>query len=117
MELFDRLGLLQDGREALEIGCGIGRFQQVLAHRVSAITGIDIAPAMVAAAKRRCVGLPNVRLMTTSGRDLSAFAPRSFDLVLAIDAMPYLYRVGPALVATHFCEAARILRAGGDFLF
>ena len=116
VQLLDRLGLLEDGREVLEVGCGIGRFQAALAQRVGAITGIDIAPAMIATARRRCAGFPNVRLMTTSGRDLSSFAPGSFDLVLAVDSMPYLYRVGPDLVATHFREAARVLRAGGDFL-
>jgi len=114
--LLDGLGLVEDGREVLEIGCGIGRFQRALAPRVSAITGIDIAPAMIATARRRCARLPNVHLMTTSGGDLSAFASGSFDLVLAIDSMPYLYRVGPDLVATHFREAARVLRPGGDFL-
>jgi cyclopropane fatty-acyl-phospholipid synthase-like methyltransferase len=116
VDLLDRLGLLEDGPEVLEIGCGIGRFQEALAQRVTAITGIDIAPAMVATARRRCAGLPNVRLMKTSGRDLALFGSGSFDLVLAIDAMPYLYRVGPDLVATHFREVARVLRDGGDFL-
>jgi SAM-dependent methyltransferase len=114
--LLGRLGLLEEDREVLEIGCGIGRFQRALAPRVTAITGIDIAPAMIATARRRCAGLPNVHLTMTSGRDLSAFASNSFDLVLAVDSMPYLYWVGPDLVATHFCEVARVLRAGGDFL-
>ena len=30
--------------------------------------------------------------------------------------MPYLYRAGTALVAAQFAEAARVLRAGGDFV-
>ena len=36
--------------------------------------------------------------------------------MLAIDAMPYLSSAGTALVAAHFAEAARVLRAGGDFV-
>jgi SAM-dependent methyltransferase len=114
VDLLERFGVLGPERDVLEIGCGIGRFEQALAHRVAAITGIDIAPGMIEAARARCAGLPNVRLIQTSGRDLSAFSPVSFDTVLAIDAMPYLWRAGPALVATHFLEAARLLRPGGD---
>jgi SAM-dependent methyltransferase len=114
--LLDRLAVLGTERQVLEIGCGIGRFQRALAGRVAAITGIDIATRMIAVARQRCVGLPNVTLLETAGRDLSQFASGSFDAVLAIDAMPYLYRAGTALVATHFAEAARVLRAGGDFV-
>jgi SAM-dependent methyltransferase len=114
--LVDRLAVLGPERHVLEIGCGIGRFQQALAGRLAAITGIDIAPRMIETARQRCAGLPNVRLIETSGHDLSPFASGSFDAVLAIDAMPYLYRAGTALVVTHFAEVARVLRAGGDFV-
>jgi SAM-dependent methyltransferase len=116
LELLEGSGVLGSERHVLEIGCGIGRFQQALAGRVAAITGIDIAPGMVEAARKRCAGLPNVTLLDTSGRDLSLFPPASFDVVLAIDAMPYIWRAGAALVATHFAEVARVLRAGGDFV-
>jgi SAM-dependent methyltransferase len=116
VELLERLAVLGPERDVLEIGCGIGRFQQALAGSVAAITGIDIAPGMIEAARKRCAGLSNVRLIETAGRDLSPFPPASFDLVLAIDAMPYVYRAGAALVAAHFAEAARVLRAGGDFV-
>ena len=116
VELLDRLAVLGRERQVLEIGCGIGRFEQALAPRVAAITGIDIAPRMIEAARARCAGLPNVRLVVTSGRDLSGLPPGSCDTVLAIDAMPYVWRAGPALVATHFAEVARVLRAGGDFV-
>ena len=114
--LLERLGVLGPERRVLEIGCGIGRFQGALAGRVAAITGVDIAPGMIAAARERCAGLRNVTLLETSGRDLSPFPPGSFDLVLAIDTMPYVYRAGAALIEAHFAEAARVLRAGGDFI-
>jgi SAM-dependent methyltransferase len=116
VELLDHLAVLGPARHVLEIGCGIGRFEQALARRVATITGIDIAPQMIEAARARCAGLPNVMLRVTAGRDLSAFAPGSFDTVLAIDAMPYVWRAGTALVASHFEEVARVLRAGGDFV-
>jgi SAM-dependent methyltransferase len=116
VQLLDHLAVLGPERQVLEIGCGIGRFQQALSGRVRATTGIDIAARMIEAARRRCAGLPNVTLAETSGRDLSPFASGSFDAVLAIDAMPYMQRAGTALMATHFDEAARVLRRGGDFV-
>ena len=114
VELLEQLAVLGRERHVLDIGCGIGRFEQALAARAAAITGIDIAAGMIEAARKRCAGLRNVRLIETSGRDLSPFPPASFDLVLAIDAMPYVYRAGAALVAMHFAEVARVLRPGGD---
>jgi SAM-dependent methyltransferase len=116
VEMLDRLGVIHPQRRLLEIGCGIGRFQQALARRVAAITGIDIAAAMTEEAERRCAGLPNVTLRVTSGRDLAPFPAESFDVVLAIDTLPYVFRAGAALVATHFAESARVLRQGGDLV-
>ena len=84
-------GLLGPEREVLDVGCGIGRFEVALAPQVAAITGIDLSPAMIEAARRRCAGLSNVRLLATGGRDLGAFGAESFDLVLAVDSFPYLY--------------------------
>jgi SAM-dependent methyltransferase len=116
VKLLDHLAVLGPERHVLEIGCGIGRFEQALAPRVAAITGIDLAPGMIKTARKRCAGLPNVTLVETSGRDLAAFPPGSFDTVLAIDAMPYVWRAGAALVVSHFAEVARVLRAGGDWV-
>jgi SAM-dependent methyltransferase len=116
IDLLELFGVLGPERQILEIGCGIGRFQEALAGRVAAVTGIDIAPGMIEAARKRCAGLPDVTLLETSGRDLSSFPDASFDVVLAIDTMPYVYRAAAALVTAHFAEAARVLRAGGDFV-
>ena len=114
VELLDRLAVIGPERRVLDIGCGIGRFERALADRVAAITGTDISPGMLEAARQRCVGLANVEFLETSGRDLAPLHDGSFDTVLAVDAMPYVYRAGPPLVATHFEEVARVLRTGGD---
>jgi SAM-dependent methyltransferase len=109
-------GLLGRGRAVLEIGCGIGRLVEALGPEVGAIVGIDISTEMIAAAEKRCRGLPDARLLHVDGRDLSAFADASFDLVLAADSFPYLVRVGMALAERHITEVARVLRPGGDGL-
>jgi ubiquinone/menaquinone biosynthesis C-methylase UbiE len=109
-------GLTGHGRAILEIGCGIGRFQEALASDVELCVGIDISGEMIANARARCAGLTNVQFAQCSGRDLAPFADGSFDLVLAVDSFPYMVQAGMELVATHVREAARVLRPGGALL-
>jgi len=116
VDLFARWGLLAAGRDALEIGCGIGRIQAALAGRLHCVWGVDLSLAMLAAARRRTRGAPAGRLgfALTAGRDLELFAGARFDLVYAVDSFPYLHSAGPGLVAAHVAEAARVLVPGGD---
>jgi ubiquinone/menaquinone biosynthesis C-methylase UbiE len=74
---------------------------------------VDIAPAMVETARRRTAHLPNVEIRPTAGRDLAGFRDRSFGLVLAVDAFPYIVQSGMALAQTMVQEAARVLRPRG----
>jgi ubiquinone/menaquinone biosynthesis C-methylase UbiE len=115
VDLFDRWGLLDAGRTALEIGCGIGRMQAALAPRLGEVHGVDVSPAMIAAARRRCAGLANVHLTVGSGLDLAGFPAARFDLVFAVDSFPYVHQGGHELVEAHFRETARVLKPGGDF--
>jgi SAM-dependent methyltransferase len=114
--LLRRWRIVGGPRDMLEIGCGIGRFQKALAFDVHTITGIDVSANMIAAARTRCQGIPNVVLRECSGRDLAAFDDASFDAVLAVDSFPYLYQSGMPLVERHFAEVRRVLRPDGDFV-
>lgn len=116
LDLLEDWQVLGPERDALEIGCGIGRIQAALATRLRETHGIDISGNMIEAAHRRCAGLANVRLSRCSGRDLAGFADGSFDLVLAADSFPYIYQGGRDLVSVHFDEITRVLRPGGDFV-
>jgi predicted TPR repeat methyltransferase len=109
-------GLIGHGRDVLEIGCGIGRFQAALAPDVGLCVGIDISGEMIANARARCAGLTNVRFMQSSGRDLAPFEDATFDLVLAVDSFPYIVEAGMGLVQMHVQEAGRVLRRGGSLL-
>jgi SAM-dependent methyltransferase len=97
----------------LDIGCGIGRIARALAAEVGAVTGIDVSPAMIAEARRRCRGIANAEFACVDGRDLGALAGRSFRLVVAVDAFPYLVAAGPEIAARHVADAARVLEDGG----
>jgi tRNA G46 methylase TrmB len=109
-------GLLGATKAALDVGCGIGRFEEALAHELGLCVGIDIAAEMIVRAAKRCAGLPNLAFVRTSGCDLAAFADRSFDLVFAVDSFPYLVQSGQLLAALLVREAARVLKPGGALL-
>jgi predicted TPR repeat methyltransferase len=109
-----RLGVLGHDRDTLEIGCGIGRMQRALAGLVREAHGVDISARMIAAARRRCVGLDNVHFERCSGRDLSSMGAQRFHLVYAIDSFPYIERAGWATVQHYMSDVARVLQPGGD---
>jgi SAM-dependent methyltransferase len=104
------------GYDALDLGCGIGRFACALAPLTRSVVGLDVSPRMIEEARRRCADLQNVRVIRTSGLDLGILADGSIDLVLAVDVFPYLVLAGEQMVQTHFVEMARILRPAGRIL-
>lgn len=111
-----RWGLLTPERRVLDLGCGIGRIAAALAPHVAQVTGIDVSGAMIELAAKRLSGLPNVRVLQSSGRDLGLVGSGSTDLVLAVDSFPYIVQAGHEMVHQHIGEAARVLAPGGDLL-
>jgi len=116
VRIMQEWGVLDKTKRILQIGCGIGRFEVALAPRVALAVGIDIAPKMIEAAQRRAAGLTNVRFALSSGFDLRPFEDGAFDLVYAVDSMPYIVDAGSELVETHFREAARVLGRKGELV-
>jgi SAM-dependent methyltransferase len=115
IELLAGWGLLEPDVRALEVGCGIGRLLLPVAARVRHVTGCDLAPRMVEAARRRCAAEPRVTVCEVSGSDLGDFASSSFELVHAVDSFPYIVQAGAALVQTMLAEVHRVLVPGGRF--
>lgn len=107
----ERRGFTGTDRDILDIGCGIGRFEQALSALSHRIVGSDISPAMISIARRRCAGLGNVEFRPARGFDLADFCDASFDRVLAVDSFPYLVLAG--LAEGHFVEIARVLKRPG----
>lgn len=114
--LLDGYGVLRPhgSRSVLDLGCGIGRVALQLAPIVRDLVAIDVSPRMIDAAKRRLAEFDNVVAEVTEGRDLEQFDSDRFDVVLAVDCMPYVVQSGEALVAKHFQELRRVLRPGGE---
>lgn len=93
----------------LDAGCGLGRFSQALARsRPLDVTAIDIADAMVDAAREQVGPLPgNHRFLQTSIED-APFADGSFDLVLA---NLVLFHVPD--IRSSFAKLAGLVKPGG----
>lgn len=111
--LLDEWGLLGAERDALDIGCGIGRIERAVAPYLRHIVGIDLSPAMVAEATRRCADLGNVAFAVCDGRRLPHFSHTRFDLILAVDSFPCVVSAEPEIARRYVCDAARVLRPGG----
>lgn len=109
-------GVLARQPDIVDLGCGIGRLAAALAPDACSVTGLDIAPAMIAEARARCAGLSGLRFETCSGADLAGMPDASADLVLAVDVFPYLVLGGLGAAARMVAEAARVLRPSGDLV-
>ncbi|TXM73214.1 MULTISPECIES: methyltransferase domain-containing protein [Methylobacterium] len=95
---------------AIDLGCGTGLMGAALGARVGTLTGVDIAPAMLALARRK--GL-YARLVEAGIEDFLAGEPAaSADLCVAADVFIYL---GP--LATVLSGMTRVLRPDGRAAF
>jgi len=110
VEALEAWGLLGRDRDALDLGCGMGRFSEALAPRLRGVLGLDLSAGMIEEARRRSRH-GNVRYAIGTGRDLAGVADGSVDLVLAADVFPYLVEAG--LARHHVAEMARVLRPAG----
>ncbi|HEY4254256.1 MAG TPA: methyltransferase domain-containing protein [Roseomonas sp.] len=104
--LLDEAGIpAARGLEVLDLGCGTGLSGQPLLRFAARLTGLDLSPRMLAAAKARGI------YETLVEADLLAWLPTQpagFDLIVAADVLNYLGDLAPA-----FAAIAGALRPGG----
>ena len=105
------LDALAPGQALLDVGCGPGTITVDLARRVAPgpVTGIDVAPGIVARATElgRTAGLGNLEFATGDVYALG-FGDATFDVVHLHQVLQHLTRPVDALA-----EARRVLRPGG----
>jgi SAM-dependent methyltransferase len=92
------------GTHLLDIGCGSGYAARLAAERGAVVTGLDLAPELLAIARER---LPHVMLVE-AGMDALPFSDAAFDAVVAFNAFPFA--ADPARAVG---EAARVVVPGG----
>lgn len=108
----------EDGGPVLELGCGTGRISLAIAEAGEEIVGLDLAPAMLAQAKRKRAAAPaevasRLRLVAGDMSDFrlkrrfrQVFIPfRSFQELLTVHDQ----RAALACVRTHLEEGGRLI--------
>lgn len=94
----------------LDLGCGAGLAGEVFRAKTARMTGVDLAPAMIAKARAKSL---YDRLAAADLVDfLAAEPPESADLVIAADVFVYVGDLDPV-----FAAIARVLEPGGLFAF
>ncbi len=101
-------------RHALDFGCGLGRLSRALARRFDAVTGVDIAPSMIAKARRLNSGIANCRFVLNAADDLRAFESRTFDFVYTDIVLQHMH---PRYARAYIREFARVAASGGIVVF
>jgi arsenite methyltransferase len=98
------------GERILDVGCGPGFYSTELLEQVGAsgeVVGIDRSPQMLAAARQRSEGYPNVVFHEADATALPV-EDASFDAALSVQVLEYVADVTRALAEMH-----RALRSGG----
>lgn len=99
-------GGVKEGCSVLDVGCGTGvLIPDYLARDVSAVTAVDLSPAMIAAAKKKC---SDPRVTFVMGDVLTAALPAGFDCAMVYNAFPHF--PDPAALIACLCSH---LRNGG----
>ncbi len=109
LDLLASVARIRPGERVLDVGCGTGTFARrlVSADVQVAITGVDMSAGMLAEARRKAAGAPNVRFVQASAEALP-FPDAAFDVVVSSSALHYVPDPAQAV-----CEMARVLRPGG----
>lgn len=101
------LGDIQ-GKEVLDLGCGVGNFSALCASMGAAPVACDFASSMVEHTAHRYSGrFPVVR----GSAEAPPFATDAFDIVMAFDVIEHLYQPNAMLGSIH-----RLLKADGCLL-
>lgn len=109
--VFDKF--IKPGGAILDLGVGGGRTTPYLSGLASRYVGVDYAPEMLAACRRK---FPRHEFLLADATNLAAFADRSFDtVVMAFNGMDYLD--SNQLRRRCLAEVYRLLRKNGVVIF
>lgn len=103
-------GLALHGERCLDFGCGVGRISQALAPYFRFVIGIDVAPSMIAAARRFNQYPGQCDYLLSEHPNLRQFQDATFDLVHSHAVLQHLPR---PLIREYLREFLRVTRPTG----
>ena len=106
----DRLGIGRSRDAALDFGCGVGRLTGGLANHFKSVTGVDVAPTMLATA-REIHNRTNLAFRLNRSDDLRWISDSSFDFVLSLLVLQHLNST--RAIENFLREFVRVLKPGG----
>lgn len=107
-------GLPRSYRRGLDFGCGVGRLTQALATHVDQVTGLDVAPSMIAHAQSFNRHGDRVRYLVQQAPPFDTVASRSVDLVYTGRVLQH---IAPEFSRAYIAELARVVAPGGYLSF
>jgi len=101
------------GKRVLDIGCGGGILAEKFAEKGAIVTGIDLSPVAIEAAKKHAAesGL-NVNYRVASPKELVGDNPEPFDIVICAEVLEHVDDLRAFLR-----DALGMLKGGGLFFF
>jgi SAM-dependent methyltransferase len=107
VEFYERLGV-PPGKTLLDVACGAGQLAIVASHRGAKVTGVDIAPASIQAARARAAAEGLDARFDEGDAESLPYPDASFDLVTSLFGAMFAPR--PDRVAA---ELVRVAKPGG----
>ncbi len=106
------LNLIGDvqGLHVLDLGCGTGRYCELLSNRGANVVGIDPSENMLLEARRKVEGNSQIDILQGTIEQLE-FPSRCFDLVVAALVLGHLQELEPTLT-----EVSRVLKDEGRLI-
>jgi len=98
------------GGRALDFGCGVGRITSALSPHFETVTGLDIAPGMLAEARRNALARGDQNLIYGLSDDASLLRDETYDFVHSYIVLQHIpVRLGEQAIRT----LLKVLRVGG----
>lgn len=101
-------------KRTLDFGCGIGRVTRAMGTYYDEVHGVDIAPSMIALAKKHNRQVKNCTFHLNKVSNLRLFPSKSFDFVYSSRTLQHMK---PRYAKEYIREFLRILVPGGVLVF
>lgn len=98
----------------LDFGCGVGRLTQALAEHVDQMVGVDVAPSMIASARRFNRHGERCRYEVNGAPHLEAWPSAHFDVIYTGRVLQHME---PVYAAAYVRDFVRVLAPGGYLSF